>query len=96
MDPVVLIVDDNEDNRFTLSMRLEACGYENIVAAENGHDRRRQPGRRVHRIHNPPAPLPGGVGSSESSMNASTRSRRFRERPTTIGALPGSYAVLPR
>jgi CheY-like chemotaxis protein len=35
-DPVVLIVDDNEDNRFTLSMRLQACGYENIVTAENG------------------------------------------------------------
>src|SRR6516162_946389 len=35
-DPVVLIVDDNDDNRFTLSMRLEACGYENIVTAENG------------------------------------------------------------
>jgi len=38
MDPVVLIVDDNEDNRFTLSMRLQACGYENIVAAENGRE----------------------------------------------------------
>jgi len=38
MDPVVLIVDDNEDNRFTLSMRLEACGYENIVTAENGRE----------------------------------------------------------
>jgi len=37
-DPVVLIVDDNDDNRFTLSMRLEACGYENIVTAENGHE----------------------------------------------------------
>src|ERR1700751_3912507 len=37
-DPVVLIVDDNEDNRFTLSMRLEACGYENIVTAENGRE----------------------------------------------------------
>jgi adenylate cyclase len=35
-DPVVLIVDDNEDNRFTLSMRLQACGYESIVTAENG------------------------------------------------------------
>jgi CheY-like chemotaxis protein len=33
-DPVVLIVDDNEDNRFTLSMRLESCGHENIVSAE--------------------------------------------------------------
>src|ERR1700758_5872808 len=37
-DPVVLIVDDNEDNRFTLSMRLEACGYDNIVTAENGRE----------------------------------------------------------
>jgi class 3 adenylate cyclase len=37
-DPVVLIVDDNEDNRFTLSMRLEACGYKNIVTAENGRE----------------------------------------------------------
>jgi len=35
-DPVVLIVDDNEGNRCTLSMRLEACGYGNIVTAENG------------------------------------------------------------
>jgi class 3 adenylate cyclase len=38
MDPVVLIVDDNEDNRFTLSMRLQACGYENILTAENGRE----------------------------------------------------------
>jgi phosphoserine phosphatase RsbU/P len=38
MDPVVLIVDDNDDNRFTLSMRLETCGYENIVTAENGRE----------------------------------------------------------
>src|SRR6201993_2351288 len=37
-DPVVLIVDDNDDNRFTLSMRLEDCGYENIVTAENGRE----------------------------------------------------------
>ena len=37
-DSVVLIVDDNEDNRFTLSMRLQACGYENIVTAENGRE----------------------------------------------------------
>jgi antitoxin MazE len=37
-DPVVLIVDDNEDNRFTLSMRLEACGCENIVTAKNGRE----------------------------------------------------------
>jgi CheY-like chemotaxis protein len=38
MDPVVLIVDNNEDNRFTLSMRLEACGYEKILTAENGRE----------------------------------------------------------
>jgi len=38
MDPVVLIVDDNEDNRFTLSMRLESCGYSNVVTAENGRE----------------------------------------------------------
>jgi CheY-like chemotaxis protein len=36
MDPVVLIVDDNDDNRFTLSMRLEACGYENRTARVAG------------------------------------------------------------
>jgi sigma-B regulation protein RsbU (phosphoserine phosphatase) len=38
MDPVILVIDDNEDNCFTLSMRLEACGYENIVTAENGRE----------------------------------------------------------
>ena len=37
-DPVVLIVDDNDDNRFTLSMRLESCGYSNVVTAENGRE----------------------------------------------------------
>ena len=38
MDPVVLVVDDNDDNRFTLLMRLEACGYSNVVTAENGRE----------------------------------------------------------
>src|SRR5215470_7869034 len=38
MDPVVLIVDDNDYNRFTLSMRLESCGYGNILTAENGRE----------------------------------------------------------
>jgi class 3 adenylate cyclase len=38
MDPVVLIVDDNDDNRFTLSLRLEGCGYANLLTAENGRD----------------------------------------------------------
>ncbi len=36
MDVAILVVDDNEDNRFTLSMRLEASGYSNIVSAGNG------------------------------------------------------------
>jgi CheY-like chemotaxis protein len=38
MDPVVLIVDDNDDNLFTLTMRLESCGYSNLVTAENGRE----------------------------------------------------------
>jgi adenylate cyclase len=38
MDLPILVVDDNEDNRFTLSMRLEACGYAKLVMAENGRD----------------------------------------------------------
>jgi len=38
MDCTILVVDDNEDNRFTLSMRLEASGYSNIVTAVNGRD----------------------------------------------------------
>ena len=38
MDPVVLVVDDNDDNRFTLSMHLEICGYSNILTAENGRE----------------------------------------------------------
>ena len=38
MDPVVLIVDDNGDNQFTLSMRLESCGYSNLVTADNGRE----------------------------------------------------------
>ena len=38
MDPAILVVDDNEDNRFTLSMRLEACGYAKLVMAENGRE----------------------------------------------------------
>jgi sigma-B regulation protein RsbU (phosphoserine phosphatase) len=31
-----MIVDDNDDNRFTLSMRLETCGYSNLITAEDG------------------------------------------------------------
>lgn len=32
----LLVVDDNEDNRYTLTMRLHLEGYENITAADNG------------------------------------------------------------
>jgi len=32
----LLIVDDNEDNRYTLTMRLQLEGYENITAADDG------------------------------------------------------------
>ena len=32
----ILIVDDNEDNRYTLSRRLRREGYENLVAVEDG------------------------------------------------------------
>jgi adenylate cyclase len=35
-EPTILVVDDNEDNRFTLSLHLETCGYPNVVMAENG------------------------------------------------------------
>jgi sigma-B regulation protein RsbU (phosphoserine phosphatase) len=34
--PRLLVVDDNEDNRYTLIMRLEIEGYSNIAIAENG------------------------------------------------------------
>jgi class 3 adenylate cyclase/CheY-like chemotaxis protein len=38
VDPAILVVDDNEDNRLTLRMRLEICGYTNIVEAANGRE----------------------------------------------------------
>jgi len=38
MDPLILVVDDNEDNRFTLSMRLETSGYFNLALAANGRE----------------------------------------------------------
>jgi adenylate cyclase len=38
MDVTILVVDDNEDNRFTLSLRLEASGYTNLVMAANGRE----------------------------------------------------------
>lgn len=38
MEQVILVVDDVEDNRLVLSMRLEACGFSNLLMAENGRD----------------------------------------------------------
>ena len=34
--PHLLVVDDNEDNRYTLTRRLKRQGYENLSVAENG------------------------------------------------------------
>ena len=34
--PLLLIVDDNDDNRYTLRHRLIREGYTNIIEAENG------------------------------------------------------------
>jgi len=36
--PVILVVDDNEDNRYTLIRRLKRLGYERIETAENGRE----------------------------------------------------------
>ena len=37
-DPVILVVDDNEDNRYVLTERLKREGYECIDVAENGQE----------------------------------------------------------
>src|SRR5262245_8168944 len=37
-DPALLVVDDNEDNRYTLSQQLTVQGYDNITVATNGHE----------------------------------------------------------
>ena len=36
--PALLVVDDNDDNRYTLTRRLRRQGYENITEVENGRD----------------------------------------------------------
>lgn len=35
-EPALLVVDDNEDNRYTLTRRLKRQGYENVAVATNG------------------------------------------------------------
>ena len=37
-DPALLVVDDNEDNRYTLSLQLKVQGYHNVTLATNGHE----------------------------------------------------------
>ena len=37
-DPALLVVDDNEDNRYTLSLQLNVQGYHNIAIATNGRE----------------------------------------------------------
>jgi sigma-B regulation protein RsbU (phosphoserine phosphatase) len=37
-EAALLIVDDNEDNRYTLSRRLARDGYTNVATASNGHE----------------------------------------------------------
>jgi sigma-B regulation protein RsbU (phosphoserine phosphatase) len=37
-DPALLVVDDNEDNRYTLIQRLKRQGYTNVTTAVNGRE----------------------------------------------------------
>ena len=36
--PALLVVDDNEDNRYTLTRRLTREGYTNLTTATNGRE----------------------------------------------------------
>jgi hypothetical protein len=35
--PAILIVDDNEDNRYTLQLQLESDGHSRLATASGGH-----------------------------------------------------------
>jgi adenylate cyclase len=37
-EPAILVVDDDENNRYTLTQRLRRQGYENVTVATNGRD----------------------------------------------------------
>ena len=37
-DSKILVVDDNEDNRYTLIRRLKRTGYEDVTEAVDGED----------------------------------------------------------
>ena len=39
--PALLIVDDHQGNRFTLTTRLKRQGYNNLTEAENGRSGRK-------------------------------------------------------
>jgi class 3 adenylate cyclase len=45
--PALLVVDDNEDNRYTLTRRLNREGYENLAIAENGQEALERMGERA-------------------------------------------------
>jgi len=45
-DAAILVVDDNEDNRYTLTRRLRRRGYENVAVATNGREALDLVGRR--------------------------------------------------
>jgi len=38
--PRILVVDDNDDNRYTLTLNLDLAGYRNVVTANDGPRRR--------------------------------------------------------
>lgn len=48
MDPTILLVDDIEDNRITLAMHLEICGYSRLIMAVDGREALEQ--MRTHLI----------------------------------------------
>jgi len=48
--PALLVVDDNEDNRYTLVQRLRRLGYTDIVTAVDGNTDA-SPSRVRHLIH---------------------------------------------
>jgi CheY-like chemotaxis protein len=45
-DAVILVVDDNEDNRYTLTRRLRRLGYDDLTEAETGRQALEQVGQR--------------------------------------------------
>ena len=46
----LLVVDDNEDNRYTLTRRLNREGYQNLTTAKNGREALECHDRQNHSI----------------------------------------------